>query len=80
MTERIIQTETLTPEEHKQLFEWGEDIFGGNLKQFSWRPMEQRFILKIDGESVGQNLLGADAENNLLLTVSSLILPESVMW
>lgn len=53
MTGKIIQTETLSPEEHKQLFEWGEDIFGGNLKQFSWRPMEQRFILKIDGESIG---------------------------
>ena len=53
MTERIVQTETLTGEEKKQLFGWGENIFGGNIHNLSWRPMEQRFILKIDEESVG---------------------------
>ena len=28
MAEQIVQTEKLTPEEEKQLFGWGEDIFG----------------------------------------------------
>jgi GNAT superfamily N-acetyltransferase len=53
MTGKIIQTDTLTPIEEKQLFEWGDDIFGGDELGLSWRPMELRFIQKIDGESVG---------------------------
>jgi GNAT superfamily N-acetyltransferase len=53
MTGKIIQTDTLTPIEEKQLFKWGNDIFGGDELGLSWRPMELRFIQKIDGESVG---------------------------
>lgn len=53
MTEEIVQTETLTPEEQIQLFEWGDNIFGGNGQNLTWRPMELRFILKINGEPVG---------------------------
>ena len=53
MTEEIVHTETLTPEEQIQLFGWGDNIFGVNEQNLSWRPMELRFILKINGEAVG---------------------------
>lgn len=53
MKEELIQTKTLSEQEHIQLFEWGTDIFGGSAQNLTWRPMELHFILKIEGNSVG---------------------------
>ncbi len=52
MSEKIKHTKTLTKEEQRQLFGWGDDIFGGVEQNLSWRPMELRFILEIDGKAV----------------------------
>ncbi len=53
MKEEIVQAKTLTNEEKQQLFGWGTDIFGGDVQNLSWRPMELHFILKINGKAIG---------------------------
>jgi GNAT superfamily N-acetyltransferase len=52
MAEEIRQSEALTDEEKKQLFGWGENIFGLAPLELSWRPKDLHFILYSDGRPV----------------------------
>jgi GNAT superfamily N-acetyltransferase len=52
MVEEIKQTETLTAEVKKQLFGWGENIFGVEPLKLSWRPKDLHFLLYLDGRPI----------------------------
>lgn len=52
MTYEIRQSETLTDEENKRLFGWGENIFGVAPHQLRWRPKDLHFVLYSDGQPV----------------------------
>jgi GNAT superfamily N-acetyltransferase len=52
MAEEIRQTEALTEEEKRQLFGWGENIFGVAALELSWRPKDLHFLLYSNGELV----------------------------
>ena len=52
MAEEIRQTEALTEEEKRQLFGWGENIFGVAALELSWRPKDLHFSLYSNGELV----------------------------
>lgn len=45
-------TQELTPTEHQQLFEWGEDIFGNASTHIQWRSKEWHVVVYLDGEPV----------------------------
>lgn len=44
--------QSLTDEEKRTLFGWGEDIFGVEDRLYTWRPKEWHFITEEDGRSV----------------------------
>ena len=46
----IRQANHLTVTEQKQLFGWGEDIFGVQPFGLQWRPKDFRFVLYNDGQ------------------------------
>ncbi|HMJ26029.1 MAG TPA: GNAT family N-acetyltransferase [Pyrinomonadaceae bacterium] len=48
----IKQATSLTEAEQKQLFGWGEDIFGVQAQSLQWRPKNLRFILYDENELV----------------------------
>jgi len=52
MSIEIIEAESLSGEEWRQLFEWGEDIFGANDLHLSWRKKDWHFLIYEDGVPV----------------------------
>lgn len=44
--------ESLTDEERRALFGWGENIFGVEDANYRWRPKEMHFITEEDGRAV----------------------------
>jgi len=52
MTTEIRCVKALTDEEKRQLFGWGENIFGVTPLKLSWRPKDLHFLLYSDGELV----------------------------
>ena len=49
---KIRLEKTLTDEEWRTLFEWGQDIFGVQDKLFQWRPKDWHFIVEDEGRVV----------------------------
>jgi hypothetical protein len=43
--------EDLSDEERRYLFGWGEDIFGANHLNLSWRPKDLHLLLYVDGRA-----------------------------
>jgi GNAT superfamily N-acetyltransferase len=52
MVVELRQTETLTEEEKKHLFGWGENIFGVESLQLRWRPKDLHLMLYADGKPI----------------------------
>jgi GNAT superfamily N-acetyltransferase len=50
MSIEIKQTETLSADDWQRLYGWGEDIFGANHFNLTWRPKDLHFLLYNDGE------------------------------
>jgi len=48
----IIQTDNLTEAQKEKLFGWGDDIFGADDLNLSWRPKDLHFLLQVLGETV----------------------------
>jgi GNAT superfamily N-acetyltransferase len=42
----------LTHDEHRQLFGWGEDIFGMADQDLHWRPKDRHVFVEVGGRSV----------------------------
>lgn len=43
---------SISDEEIRQLFEWGEDIFGANHLNLTWKPKDLHIFVEIDGRPV----------------------------
>jgi predicted N-acetyltransferase YhbS len=52
MAEEIKQAEALTAEENRQLFGWGENIFGVAALNLSWRPKDLHFLMYSEGQPI----------------------------
>lgn len=52
MSKAIRQAEYLSEAEKQRIFGWGEDIFGANDLNLSWRPKDLHFLLEVDGTLV----------------------------
>ena len=52
MSVEIRYAESLTPEEWQALFGWGENIFGIEDADYSWRPKDYHFITEEDGRAL----------------------------
>lgn len=52
MAEEIRHTETLTDEERRRLFGWGEDPFDTAQLNLSWRPKDLHLVLLSEGNLV----------------------------
>ena len=52
MVEEIKQTQALTEDEKRQLFGWGENIFGVESLNLRWRPKDLHFLLYSDSRPV----------------------------
>lgn len=52
MAVEIKQAASLSAEEYRQLFDWGEDIFGVRGLNLSWRAKDWHFLLYEDGQPV----------------------------
>lgn len=52
MTVEIRLSETLSEEEWRTLFAWGENIFGSEDLQYRWRPKEVHFVLEEGGRAL----------------------------
>lgn len=50
MTVSIRIEKTLTDEERRTLFEWGQNIFGVEDMLFRWRPKDWHFLVENDGQ------------------------------
>src|SRR3954465_7697077 len=50
MSFEIKQAENLSADEGQRLYGWGEDIFGANHFNLTWRPKDLHFLLYEDGE------------------------------
>jgi GNAT superfamily N-acetyltransferase len=48
----IRQANTLTDEEQRRLFGWGENIFGVQAHALHWRHKDLRFVMLEDGEMI----------------------------
>lgn len=48
--EEIREAQSLTDEEKRILYEWGENIFGVEEHKFRWRPKDLHFLLYDDGK------------------------------
>jgi aminoglycoside 2'-N-acetyltransferase I len=45
-------TDRLSDEERRELFEWGEDIFGLRTFKIQWRPKDLHFVVEASGRPV----------------------------
>jgi len=52
MSKEIRQVQTLSEVETRQLFGWGDNIFGVKSLNLRWRPKDVHFLLHIDGRPV----------------------------
>jgi GNAT superfamily N-acetyltransferase len=52
MSVEIKQAASLSAEEWERLFGWGEDIFGADELNLSWRAKDWHFLIYEDGEPV----------------------------
>ena len=52
MVEVIRQADSLTDEEKQQLFGWGENIFGVETLNLSWRPKDLHFLFYSGDEPI----------------------------
>ena len=81
MTEEIKQMGTLIPnEDREQLYGWGEDIFGVNYLNMSWRLKDVRFVLYVDGKAASHAALlkheiTVEGEPWLVAGVGSVVTP-----
>lgn len=49
---RLRFADRFTDEERRQLFEWGEDIFGMAGLDLRWRPKDRHLFVEVDGRVV----------------------------
>ena len=52
MANEIRQTDSLTEVEKRELFDWGDDIFGVSSLNLRWRPKDVHFVLYIDDKPI----------------------------
>src|SRR4030095_14741309 len=52
MAEEIKQTQALTEDEKRQLFGWGENIFGVESLNLRWRPKDMHLLLYSDSRPI----------------------------
>jgi GNAT superfamily N-acetyltransferase len=52
MSEEIRETQALTDDEKRQLFGWGENIFGVESLKLRWRPKDVHFLMYSDSSPV----------------------------
>jgi GNAT superfamily N-acetyltransferase len=49
VTKTIKQVDSLSEAEKRQLYGWGDDIFGASALNLSWRPKDLHFMIEMDG-------------------------------